>query len=245
MYFMLLLSLGFSALLQAQSAVSLEVEEKEKDSTWSVSPVFGMKKYKNLEIYEVGVQVAKTITENSRVRLDLMYRQNGSEFEQSWGQYNLDNDSDISSVMVGASYEYFPFREVASPFLQGLKAVKFRAGVFYVANPTYGFTSTVNENEVLAWGDLAFTTDQIGALNTEITTNKVQPFLSLGYDNFFQSKYFNLVVETGVNYHGSPQVTMTGTNLIAPTVDQAAVLEENLKQNAYMPFLQIAFQIKL
>lgn len=220
-------------------------EESEKIAVWSVAPVFGMKKYKSLEIYEVGVQLAKTISENGRVRFDLMYRKNGNGIEQSWGGYDLNNQTDINSLMGGISYEYFPFKNSSISCLKFINALKVRVGVFYVENPIYSFTSTVSESEALSWGDVEFTSAQIGALQTQISTNSIQPFLSFGYDRFFTNEHFNLIIEGGVNYHGEPKVTMMGTNLIEPTVEQAGVLQENLKQYIVMPFLQLALQIKL
>jgi hypothetical protein len=249
---MLFLFAVFNSNAQVQKEPITEVpvveetqEESVTDESWSVAPVFGVKMYKNLRIYEVGFQLANTVSEKGRIRFDLMYRKNSNGIDQSWGGYELNNKTDINALMVGVSYEYFPLKNSTISCLNFIKALKVRAGVFYVANPTYSFTSTISENEVLSWGDIAFTSEQIGALKTEISTQNIQPFLSLGYDRFFLNEHFNLIIEGGVNYHGTPRVNMSGTNLIAPTVEQAVLLQNNLKQYVVMPFLQLALQIKL
>jgi hypothetical protein len=140
-------------------------------------------------------------------------------------------------MIVGAGYEYFPFLDSGrSPLLE---ALKLKGGLQYVFNPTYRFTSVLAED--VKWGNTTFTREEVGTMYTTITTNKLQPFVAAGYDQFFQDKKFSFGAELGTVYQGQPKVKMVGTNMLEPSASQASIVQNNVKGYQFFPYLQLQF----
>ncbi|SHJ06848.1 hypothetical protein SAMN04487911_11086 [Arenibacter nanhaiticus] len=211
-------------------------------SDWSLGFVAGGKSIKNYTIYESGIQVAKSILDGHRLRVDLIYRSSNSGMEGQWGNRSLNLASDIRTLMAAFSYEWFPFSaNQNNPNF--FRSLKIRGGLWYVNDPKFFYDATLKDE--VRWGELVFEQEEIGTVKTNIITNKVQPFLSLGYDPFYIGKKFNLIIEAGANYHGQPSVDMVATNMLTPTSSQAPILENNIKEYQFMPFVQLVMQINL
>jgi len=230
-------------MVSAQSFKSgLFSNKSEKGFRWSVGPVGGFKVIKSLVIYDSGIQLSHTLSTNQRVRIEASYRFAGDNLAQNWGSIPMNMKTDISTTMLGASYDWFPFvnNHQNDNFLKSLKVI---GGVWYVTKPEYNFD--VSLQDPLVWGTITFTTEEIGAVATTIKTNKVQPFLGLGYDSFYIANNINLSINGGILYQGKPQVTMVATNMLKPTEESAARLEYNLTSYQFSPFVQLLFQFNL
>ncbi|MCD4746076.1 MAG: hypothetical protein K8R58_07240 [Bacteroidales bacterium] len=95
-------------------------------------------------------------------------------------------------------------------------------------------------------GGLVIQPDDIGKLEIEITPNKVNPYLSIGYGMLVsQQKVVSFNVELGALYMGDPHVDMTASEMITPTADQTEIIEDNFKGYNIYPILsfQLCFRI--
>lgn len=213
-------------------------------SPWSVGLLTGGKTIKSLLVYDYGLTLTKTVGKGQRIGLEFDYRTSGPLLEQKWGAYLMNMETNIGSPMGGLNYQWFPFvytsREVKSNLL---KSLKLKAGAWYINKPTYEFDASLADP--VTWGSITFTTEEVGSVATTITTNKIQPYLGLGYDRFFVGKRMNVVLEGGVLYQGKPQVTMTANNMLEQTATLAPVLQRNLGDYQLIPFLQLQLQIHL
>lgn len=231
-------------IVSAQSIVSnsLKTNEGAKGSRWSIGPVTGFKMIKSLVIYDFGIQLSHSVSTGKRVRVEVSYRSAGSNLAQNWGRIPMNMKTDIGSVLLGAGYDWFPF--VASgKHTNFIKSIKVIGGAWYVNKPEYNFEASLVDP--LVWGAITFSPDEIGAVATTIKTNKVQPFLGLGYDSFYIAKNINFIINGGILYQGKPQVTMVATNMLKPTEESAARLEHNLASYQFSPFVQLLFQFNL
>gem|GEM_PF-5427841 len=211
-------------------------------SNWSFSIVGGGKAAEGVIIYEAGVQIALTLFQGNRLRLEGLVRDSSRELDMQWGNYNLAAFTDMKTLMGALSYEWFPFVG-NTPRGKFMRSLKLKAGVYYLDNPEYAFEASL-EDEV-RWGDVIFTTEEIGLVKTTVETQNVQSFLGLGYDTYYAGKRINLVFEGGLSYHGKPKVTMEATNMLRPTATQSSIVEDNLNGYRYMPFLQLSLQYNL
>jgi hypothetical protein len=213
-------------------------------SPWSVGLLTGGKTIKSLLVYDYGLTLTKTVGKGQRIGLEVDYRASGPLLEQKWGKYLMNMETNIGSPMGGVNYQWFPFvstsREVKSNLL---KSLKLKAGAWYINKPTYEFDASLADP--VTWGSITFTTEEVGSVATTITTNKIQPYLGLGYDRFFVGKRMNVVLEGGVLYQGKPQVTMTATNMLEQSATLAPILQRNLGDYQLIPFLQLQLQIRL
>jgi hypothetical protein len=243
--------------LQAQSAnkpaPSKKVDSLQlnaKDYQWSIGLIAGGKTIKSLFVYDYGIQITKSIGLGHRIRIEGNYRTSGPMFEQAWGSYTMNMKTEIGSPMGGISYEWFPFVHAGAKAVSFWKfkpnffrSLKIKAGAWYVNDPVYRFdASLVNP---VKWGSIVFTTEEIGSVKTTIATEKIQPYVGLGYDRFYVGKRTNISLEGGLLYQGKPQVGMTATNMLELTYTQAPKLQDNLGDYQIIPFAQILLQIRL
>lgn len=215
------------------------VKEKLTYPLWSLGPVIDVKAIQNLIVYDFGVQASRSLYVGHRLRFEASYRTSASNLEINWGSIPMNLKANIGSLILGAGYDWFPF--VASGTHSGfLKSLKVIGGVWYVDKPDYFFNAYLQDP--LNWGQLTFSAEEIGTVATDIKTNKVQPFLGLGYDEFYRGEHISFSINGGLLYHGKPEVTMVATNMLKPTEENAARLEQNLSGYQFTPLLQLLLQ---
>ena len=253
-----LAAMSFSFALQAQQIANKPAPAKKldslqinaKDYQWSIGLIAGGKTIKSLFVYDYGIEISKSIGLGHRIRIEGNYRTSGPMFEQAWGSYYMNMKTEIGSPMGGISYEWFPFVHAGAKAVSFWKlkpnffrSLKIKAGAWYVNDPVYRFdASLVN---AVKWGSIIFTTEEIGSVKTTIATEKIQPYVGLGYDRFYVGKRTNISLEGGLLYQGKPKVGMTATNMLELTYTQAPKLQDNLGDYQIIPFAQILLQIRL
>lgn len=231
-YFKTYVGISFFLLFQTLSA------QESNYSDWSVAPMFGYKQIKSLSIYDLGVVVTRSIAEGHRVNLELSQRLSEPKLDQNWGSIPMNMKADISSLVAGVGYNWFPFVTSGS-YGDFLNSITVMGGMWYVNKPEYSFDASLRDP--LSWGDFTFSKEEIGSVATTIKTNKVQPYVGLGYNQFCLGGQFSVVVNGGVLYQGKPEVAMVATNMLRSTVESAARFEDNLGIYQFAPFAQLSF----
>jgi len=219
-------------------------------SKWSIGLIAGGKTIKSLFVYDYGISFSKSVALGHRLRLEGNYRTSGPMFVQNWGRYAMNMKTQIGSPMGGISYEWFPFVSNATytikryaKFDNFFKSLKVKAGFWYIQDPIYHFNASLVDP--VTWGSITFNPEEIGSVTTTISTEKVQPYIGLGYDRFYTGKKTTISLEGGVLYQGKPQVGMTATNMLELTATQAPILQDNLGEYQIIPFVQLVLQIRL
>lgn len=228
----------------AQTNLPSEIKksEKTKDSLWFLGSIAGFKAIKSLVVYDAGILVSRSIAKGKRVHVEVGYRFSGPNLAQDWGAIPMNMKTDIGSLLLGAGYDWFPF---VSDNSHGsfLKSVKVIGGVWYLNKSDYKFNASLQDP--LVWGSITFSPTEVGNVATTITTNKVQPFLGLGYDDFYSSRAVNFSINGGFLYQGKPEVTMVATNMLKPTEESAPRFEQNLSSYQFSPFIQLLVQFNI
>jgi hypothetical protein len=85
----------------------------------------------------------------------------------------------------------------------------------------------------------------LGSLSLEFTTFPVSPYAGILWGNFKSEKKININLELGTLYHGKPNVVFTGEGRIAPTAEQGPLVEENVKDYNWYPYLSFNINYKL
>lgn len=223
---------------------SVQIISLAQDSPWSVGFIAGGKTIKNLFVYDYGVTFTESSTRGQRLAIEVDYRTSGPMLEQNWGRYPMKMETNISSFMGGVNYQWFPFVSCAHEVKSGfLKSLKLKTGFWYVGNPVYEFNASL-ANPV-TWGSITFTTEEVGSIATTITTNKIQPYLGLGFDRFYVGRRTNIVLEGGLLYQGKPDVTMVATNMLEQSSELGPIFQNNLGDYQFIPFLQLQLQFRL
>jgi hypothetical protein len=215
-----------------------------ESSPWSIGVLAGGKTIKSLFVYDYGISLTKSIAKGHRLGVEVDYRTSGPILNQYWGAYLMKMETNIGSPMGGLNYQWFPWeassREISSKFLRSLKL---KAGAWYINNPIYEFDASL-ANPVI-WGSITFTREEVGSVFTTIKTEKIQPYLGIGYDRFYVGKRLNISLEGGALYQGKPQVSMKASNMLEQSATLAPILQSNLGDYQIIPFLQLQLQIRL
>lgn len=222
---------------------SFNNEVNKNGTKWALGAVASFKPVKSVLIYDLGVQASRSVTIGQRIRIEAGYRSTaGSDLVVKWGGVPLNIKTDVSSLVFGACYDWFPF-VTSGNHGQFLKAAKIFAGISYFSKPEYAFEAGLRNPYVFK--DTAYTPEEVGVVLTTIKTNKIQPYLGIGYDQFYLVKNINFSFNAGVMYHGKPQVNMVATKMLKPTEENAGKFEKNLESYQFMPLLQVLIQFNL
>ncbi len=117
-----------------------------------------------------------------------------------------------------------------------------KAGLALRFNPSYSALSTLLDKTMI--GAFELNKDQVGYVNVDIKTNKIQPMLGFGY-TIIDKKRFFVTTEAGAYFHGRPKVEMQATGTLhLNTINQDAI-QRKITNYRYYPLLKIETGIKL
>ncbi len=107
-------------------------------------------------------------------------------------------------------------------------------------------SAIVHPNQTFKYGDIVINQSDIGGFNVDVSWKGFAPYLGLGFLNAFPTGSFNMNIDFGTYYMGSPHTTVTGTKLFSQNgVEQQAQFDQNLKGYRFYPVLQINFNYKI
>jgi hypothetical protein len=213
----------------------------DHNSDYAINSIAGVTNFKNLFVYDFGVNLTKAISEESKINFSLMYRTSAPILDQNWGRYAMVMKSSVGSAIVNFRYDIFPFIDVNK--LKFLRNVKLTAGLQYVENPVYSFRASLRD--AVKWGQLTFTQDEVGYVDLVLKTNQIQPTFGIGYDEFYLNKRISIGFDAGGVYNGYPNVEMRAHNMLEQTVNNAPRLQYNLRSYNVIPYLQLNLQYHL
>ncbi len=143
-------------------------------------------------------------------------------------------DGQLKFQTVGALADWYPF--------QG--SFHLSAGLFYndnkvnlTATPGAGGTYTINGN--------TYSAAQVGTLTGAIGFNKTSPYGGLGFGNPMRGGPWSVMLDLGVLYQGSPQVTLSASGeranpQVATVVSSAAqTAQSDIADYRWWPLVQL------
>ena len=146
--------------------------------------------------------------------------------------YNVD----AATASVGILVDYFPAR----------RGFKLAAGLYYYDFSIIG-DATPNEDYKFS-DDKTFTAERLGSLNATIDyASKIVPYAGIGFGNpIAKGSAIKVNLEIGALYTNSPQVTMEGEGMIAPTANYGQDFEGGVADFKFFPVLNfgISYRIK-
>ena len=110
-------------------------------------------------------------------------------------------------------------------------------------------TLTIIPTSEYLYGDIVVPAADLGIVVGEVTPEtKISPYLALGFGNTLSRRHrvsFNF--EMGALYHGAPQLSLTGTNMLSPMASEnnQQVIMDAVAQYKWYPMvsLQLTFRI--
>lgn len=183
----------------------------------------------------VGLDVSKSISPQFAARLGgSLFRYNGTLTSgKETDNIQLGFDYQIKLASVNALIDFYPFQRVG---------LRLTGGVFYNLNQ---LTFNGMPTKDVQFNDVVFTRQEVGTMNGKTTFNKLAPYLGLGWGHPFRGSKVTFMVDLGLFYQQSPQVTLVTTGMLEPSSDQGAVIEQNLQPLKYYPVLNLGLSYRL
>ena len=95
-------------------------------------------------------------------------------------------------------------------------------------------------------GGISYTPAQIGTLTGSFVTNKLAPFVSIGWGNIATSK-FGIFFDLGVSFTGSPSVELAASGIVSQVdiTAEAAEFEDDISVFQYYPIATFGFSFAI
>ncbi len=99
--------------------------------------------------------------------------------------------------------------------------------------------------ESLNLGEFELSPDELGDVTISAEWAKWAPYMGLGFGKAVPNKRVGFGFEIGTYYGGAPDVRVVATEMLSPTSEEEAQLEENLKSYAWIPYLNFRLSIRI
>ena len=174
----------------------------------------------------VGVEATRSFTSTINGRFGLNYFTYNYNGQNSAGDVLYDLDLNLFSFSLLA--DWYPFK--ADFHISG--------GLLYNSNKIEGVGTPARSFIV---GGTIYTPEKLGTLDAKVEPNlKLSPYLGLGWGNAVNAdKKLGFVVDIGMIYQGSPDVTLTANGLMEPTSEQEPNVEDDIKNLRFYPVISL------
>lgn len=182
---------------------------------------------------EVGVPLSTRF--NLRLATSLLPYE-GDVVKKFNSAYDYNTDFKVEFMNLSAFLDWQPFPSAGSFFRKF--ALTAGGAYFYKA----GGNAKVMLADDYYVGEIAFTPEEVGEINTVVDWKGWSPYAGLGWHNITITDNFNLGLNLGAYYLGSPDINMTATNWLSsnPAVNEP-ILRRNLKDYKWLPKFEIKF----
>ena len=129
--------------------------------------------------------------------------------------------------------DFHPFRN----------AFRLSAGLGIFSGNQIKVTATILDS--IEFGQIKFTSDDIGSLGLNWVLNTVNPYVGLGFGRAAPKNRIGCGLDLGAYYIGPPKPEILATGMVKRTSEQSATLQENLKGFQWLPVLSFRLAVAL
>ena len=160
----------------------------------------------------VGLDVSTPINDKLSARFNL----NGASYTDTDTQDDNDYEGTLDLLTAGVLLDYYPFEN----------NFRLSGGAYYNGN---GFKGNIKPSATTSIdiNGKEYNVGDIGSLDSELSFDKVAPYVGLGWGNDAHDKGWGFTFDLGVMYHGKGEATLTPKD-VSPLVDRAE-LDRNVK----------------
>lgn len=97
----------------------------------------------------------------------------------------------------------------------------------------------------LRQGDVSLSPNEQGNIYFLLKTQRVCPFLGIGFGRIFPNKRVNFSADIGSYYIGSPKLRFYTTGMLEPTSAEESKLRNNIKNYYLLPYLTFSINIRI
>lgn len=185
----------------------------------------------NLGSTGLGGELAYQVSDPLNVRLGGNFL-SASYLYESDADDEFDIDSSLNLGMINALADWHPFGN----------SFRLTGGLVYNNNT---IDSELIPKQTYTLGGDTYTADDLGRLQSEFSFNAISPFIGLGFGNVFKGSRFGVNAEIGMIYQGEPEVELRGDGALAPSAEQAPILQDNLSWATIYPVLNFSLYYRI
>ena len=192
----------------------------------------------------LGVDIAATLLPSLGIRAGYNYLEFSKEsFETSLNKLGVSNsntpfllDGNLELNTVQFWLEYMPGEA---------KLLRIQAGFAVAMNNKVDVQARFGET--VFFNDLPVPPENLGDMTITYTSNKILPYLGLGFGHAVPEKLLTFSLEAGAYYRGAPTIEIVGTELFAPnsTNENGAIISENASKYKIQPVLALRLGIRI
>ena len=150
--------------------------------------------YNKVSTLGAGIGVAYDLTDAVVARLGYSF----VNFSQTFHTEDMDYDGRVKLGGAEVTIDWFPFKG----------AFRFSGGIIFSRNDVI---LRGQLDDVVTLGGTEYKTSDLGRLDGRVKFQPVTPYFGLGWGNVLgQNGHFHFFIDGGVQYYGSPHVTLKG-----------------------------------
>lgn len=147
----------------------------------------------------------------------------------------------VEMPLVEGFVQWHPFINVNFKGAQFKQRFFVKSGLALRLKSEFSTNSTFWDKTMI--GSFELTPDQVGYVNIDVKTRKLQPMAAVGYAVINAPKFF-LNAELGTYFHGRPKVNMTATGTLHLNTANQTAIQNAISKYKYFPLLKIETGIK-
>jgi len=143
-------------------------------------------------------------------------------------EVGIDYDGTLETSNFSAFVDFYPFK----------KFFKLSLGAYSM---NWEVNGTAIPNESYDFEERTFEPERLGTITTDVVYPEgIAPYLGFGFGNQVASGIpLKLILDIGMIRTGAPEISMTGTGLIAATADNQNNLQDGLNEFEWYPVVKL------
>ena len=162
----------------------------------------------------IGGEAVFSLNESFNVRAGANVFDFSYYHETSQGdEYDIDANLHLNSI--SALIDWYPFQN----------GIRLAGGIVHNRNEVKSVLIPKQSHQV--GGDI-YSPEELGNVEADFRFPDFAPYFAIGLGNPFQGSRFGVNADIGILYQGDPKVDMRAEGLLAPSANQAEIIEQNI-----------------
>ncbi|MCI0922710.1 hypothetical protein [Sphingobacterium rhinopitheci] len=186
-----------------------------------------------------GLQIYKPISKEFGARLGFSHMPFSTNILGNYSNRELSTDISAKSTNISLLFGWTPFVKNGGFF----RSFSVQLGGAYFTQLNGSLKSKLRDP--YKFGDIMVDPELVGTINTDVQWKKtINPYAGIGWTNIVIDNKFSLNVDLGMYYLSKPSVSMAATGLLAENVNNASIIEENIKSYRFLPRVEVGISYR-
>ena len=186
-----------------------------------------------------GVQIYKPLGKQFGARLGFSHMPFSTNIVGNYSGRDLSTDIDAKTTNISLLFGWTPFVKYGGFF----RSFTVQLGGAYFTQIKGTLTSRLKDP--YKFGDLFVDPEVVGTISTDVAWKKtVNPYAGIGWSNIVIDNKFSMNIDLGMYYLSKPSIAMRADGLLEENVNNAPIIERNIKDYRYLPRVEIGFSYR-